>query len=205
MPYWITLDWLNFFLADVRGGLGPYVSVFLMTQAHWDQATIGIVLTTSGLIGISLHTPVGALLDATHAKRGLIIAGAFALAVCAVAIARMPRLPVVLAADVTMAVLGAVFAPAVAAITLGLVHRELLAARLARNAAFDRAGNLCIAAMTAAVGTAFSLQSVFYLVPVFAVLTTFAVLAIPAGAIDHERARGLTLAKPSRATAIPQA
>ena len=39
MRYGAQLDWLNFFLADVRGGLGPYVGVFLLTQAHWDQAT----------------------------------------------------------------------------------------------------------------------------------------------------------------------
>ncbi len=186
-----ALDWLNFLLADVRGGLGPHVSVFLLTQAHWDQATIGAILTVSGLIGISLHTPVGALIDATHAKRGLIIAGAFALAACALAIAWAPTLPVVLSADIAMAVLGAVFGPTVAAITLGLVSREVLAARLARNVAFDRIGNLFIAALAAAVGTAFSLQAVFYLTPIFAVLTTIAVLAIPASAIDHERARGL--------------
>ena len=190
MSYWRALDWLNFFLADLRGGLGPYVSVFLLTQAHWDQATIGVVLTISGLIGISLHVPVGALIDVTHAKRGLVVAGAFALAACAIAIAWLPSMPIVLAADITMAVLGAVFAPTVAAMTLGLVDKELLAARFARNAAWDRAGNLVIAAIAAAVGTAFSLKSVFYLVPVFAVLTTLAVLAIPASAIDHERARG---------------
>ena len=27
MRYRAQLDWLNFFLADVRGGLGPYVGV----------------------------------------------------------------------------------------------------------------------------------------------------------------------------------
>ena len=57
MPYRATLDWLDFFLADVRGGLGPYVSVFLLTEAQWNQAQIGAVLTVSGLIGISLHIP----------------------------------------------------------------------------------------------------------------------------------------------------
>ena len=41
MPYRAALDWLNFFLADVRGGLGPYVSVFLLTEAQWNQAQIG--------------------------------------------------------------------------------------------------------------------------------------------------------------------
>ena len=75
MWYLRPLDWLNFFLADVRGGSGPYVGVFLLTQADWNQATIGAVLTVSGLIGITLHTPIGALIDATHFKRGLIIGG----------------------------------------------------------------------------------------------------------------------------------
>ena len=35
MLYRRSLDWLNFFLADVRGGLGPYVGVFLLTQDNW--------------------------------------------------------------------------------------------------------------------------------------------------------------------------
>src|SRR5215204_3834231 len=32
MTYGASLDWLNFLLADVRGGLGPYVSVFLLRK-----------------------------------------------------------------------------------------------------------------------------------------------------------------------------
>jgi MFS family permease len=191
MPFGPSLDWLNFLLADVRGGLGPYVSVFLLTEARWDQATIGAVLTVSGLIGITMHTPLGLIIDATHSKRALLIGGVGALSACAMAIAWKPTIPVVLAADIVMAVLGGVFAPTVAAITLGLVGPERLAARLGRNVAFDRVGNLTVAAAAAAVGTLFSQRAVFYLVPLFAVLTTLAVLSIPAGAIDHARARGL--------------
>lgn len=192
MSHHAALDWLNFLLADVRGGLGPYVSVFLLTEAGWSQATIGLVLTISGLIGISMHTPIGALIDATWAKRGLIVVGVVALSACALAIAWRPIVPVVFAADVTMAILGAVFAPVVAAITLGLVHQDELAARLGRNAAFDRTGNLFIAAVAAAVGTAFGQRTVFYLVPFFGVWTVWVVLSIPSHAIDHERARGWT-------------
>ena len=118
MSHPAALDWLNFLLADVRGGLGPYVSVFLLTEAGWDQATIGLVLTISGLIGISMHAPIGALIDATQAKRSLIVVGVVALSACAIAIAWRPIVPIVFAADVAMAILGAVFAPVVAAITL---------------------------------------------------------------------------------------
>lgn len=185
------LDWLNFFLADVRGGLGAYVGVFLLTQAHWDQATIGAALTVSGLIGITLHAPIGALIDASHFKRALIIVGTCALAASALAIAWSPTFPVVLTADILMAVAGAIFAPTVAAITLGMTKHQALPAQLGRNAAFDRAGNIFIAVLAGLVGWAFSQRAVFYLVPLFAVLTSLAVLSIPAHAIDHDRARGL--------------
>src|SRR5262245_34522632 len=141
------LDALNFFLADVRGGLGAFVSVFLLTEAHWTAAEIGAVLTVSGLIGITLHAPLGAFIDATRGKRALLVTGVALLAVCAIAIERAPVGPVVLLADIVMAVLGGVFAPTVAALTLGLVAQRDFAARLARNAVFDRIGNVFITAL----------------------------------------------------------
>src|SRR5918993_5836316 len=129
MPHSAALDWLNFLLADVRGGLGPYVNVYLLTETGWNPGTIGVVLTASGITGIALHTPVGSLIDITRAKRGLLIGSVVALSGCALAIAWFPTLAVVFAADVTMAILGAVFAPTVAAMTLGLVGRHELASR----------------------------------------------------------------------------
>ncbi|WID94531.1 MFS transporter [Bosea vestrisii] len=182
---------MNFLLADLRGGLGPYVNVFLLTEAGWDQATIGALMTASGLIGIAFHAPIGALIDGTRAKRALIIGGAWALALLGVAIVTFPTLSVVFVADVTMALLGAVFAPTVAAITLGLFGSRGVAAQLGRNAVFDRFGNLFIAALAGVVGTYFGQRGVFYMLPLFAALTTIAVLSIPPHAIDHELARGL--------------
>jgi MFS family permease len=197
-----ALDWLNFFLADLRGGLGAYLNVFLLTEARWSQARIGAVLSISGLIGIAAHTPVGAFIDRTHAKRALIIAGSFVLAGCGLAIVWMPVLSVVLLADILMAILGGVFAPTVAAITLGLSGREALPARLGRNAAFDRAGNIFIAAFIGFVGIAFSQKAPFYLLPLFAALMTIAVLSIPACAIDNDKARGLETDR-SRHAGVP--
>jgi hypothetical protein len=191
VSYRPSLDWLNFLLADLRGGLGPYVNVFLLTEAGWDQATIGALMTASGLIGIAFHAPIGALIDGTRAKRALIVGGAWALALLGVAIVTFPTLSVVFVADVTMALLGAVFAPTVAAITLGLFGSRGIAAQLGRNAVFDRSGNLFIAALAGVVGTYFGQRGVFYMLPLFAALTTIAVLSIPQHAIDHELARGL--------------
>jgi MFS family permease len=187
----VALDWVNFLLADVREGLGAYVIVYLVTKAHWSQATVGAVLTVSGLTGILVHPFVGALIDDIRAKRALLIAGTVVLSVCGLAVGWAPTFPVVLAADITMAVLGGVFAPVVAAITVGLCDSDALAARLGRNAVFDRLGNVFMAVVVGVLGTIFSEATPFYALPAFAALTIVAVLAIPARAIDHDRARGL--------------
>jgi MFS family permease len=190
MQYRIPLDLLNFFLADVRGSLGPYLGIFLLTRAHWNPASIGLVTAVSGIIGLALNAPAGALIDATRFKRGAIATGVTILTASALAIATNPAFPVVLVASTSMAVTGDLFGPAAAAITLGIVEREGLARRLGRNAAFDHAGNVFIAALAGFVGWQFSQQAVFFLVPVFAGAVVIAVLSIPTRAINHDRARG---------------
>ena len=45
-----SLDAANFLLADVRGALGPYLNVFLVTQQHWSQSAVGLVTTLDGLL-----------------------------------------------------------------------------------------------------------------------------------------------------------
>jgi len=92
-------------------------------------------------------------------------------------------------ANSLVAIVGDVFGPAVAAVTLGLYARKQLARRIGRNSAFDHAGNVAIAIVAGAVGYAFSQRAVFLLVPIFAVLAGIAVLSIPAEAIDFDRAR----------------
>jgi MFS family permease len=185
-----SLDALNFLLADVRGALGPYLNVFLVTQQHWSQEAVGLVSMTGGLLGLSVQTPVGGLIDATRAKRVLIVAALVVLAAGAVTIFAVPYFWPVLIANSLMAAVGDVFGPAVAALTLGLYARAALARRMGRNSAFDHGGNVAIAAAAGLVGWALSQRAVFLLVPVFAVLAIIAVLSIPAGAIDHSRARG---------------
>ena len=75
-----ALDLLSFSLADVRDGLGPYLSVYLLLTHHWDQASIGFVMAVGGIAGVVAQTPVGALVDKTTAKRALVITGAVGVA-----------------------------------------------------------------------------------------------------------------------------
>jgi MFS family permease len=186
-----SLDAVNFLLSDVRGAMGPYLNVFLVTQQHWSLSQVGLVTTISGLLGLAVQTPIGAAIDETRAKRGTIVLALALLGVGAVVIFAWPTFWPVLLANSMMAIVGDVFGPAVAAVTLGLYARSQLARRMGRNSAFDHAGNVVIAVVAAGVGYAFSQRAVFLLVPVFAVLASIAVLSIPADAIDYNRARDL--------------
>jgi MFS family permease len=185
-----SLDALNFLLADVRGALGPYLNVFLVTQQGWSQSSVGLMTTISGLVGLAAQTPAGAAIDATNAKRGVVVAASAALAAGAVAIFVFPSFWPVLLANSALAIVGDFFGPAVAALTLGLFAKEQLAERMGRNGAFDHAGNVAIALAAGGVGWLFGQRAVFLLVPFFAMLAALSVLSIPAEAIDHDRARG---------------
>jgi MFS family permease len=175
-----SLDAVNFLLSDVRGALGPYLNVFLVTQQHWSQSEVGVVTTISGLLGLAVQTPIGAAIDETRAKRGAIVLALAALGIGAIIIFVWPTFWPVMVANSLMAIVGDVFGPAVAAVTLGLYARSQLARRMGRNSAFDHAGNVAIALVAGGVGYAFSQRAVFLLVPVFAVLASIAVLSIPA-------------------------
>ena len=158
------------------GALGPYLNVFLVTQQHWSQSQVGLVTTVSGLLGLAVQTPIGAAIDETHAKRGLIVLALAVLAIGATTIFAMPSFWPVAIANSFIALAGDVFGPAVAALTLGLYARKRLARRMGRNSAFDHAGNVAIALVAGGVGYAFSQRAVFLLVPVFSVLAGIAVL-----------------------------
>jgi cyanate permease len=113
----ISLDALKFLLADVRGALGPYLNVFLVTQQHWSQSSGGVVTTVSGLLGLIAQTPAGAAIDASTAKRGLIIGAQVLPAAGAIGIYALPTFWPVLAANTLIGLVGDVFGPAVAALS----------------------------------------------------------------------------------------
>ncbi len=56
-----ALDAVNFFLADVRDGLGPYLAIYLLAvrgpEHGWNEATVGSVITIAGIVGLLSQTP----------------------------------------------------------------------------------------------------------------------------------------------------
>ena len=83
------LDWLNFLLADVQTGVGPFLAIYLAGYG-WNEQRVGLALTIGGIAGIASQTPAGALVDRLKSKRALIAAGVVALAIGALLIALFP-------------------------------------------------------------------------------------------------------------------
>jgi len=185
------LDAANFFLADVRDGLGPYLAVYLLTEQKWDEASIGIVMSIAGFAGIVAQTPAGALIDATRAKRLVMVCAALIVTCASLILPLFPGFwPVAVSQGIAHAA-GAIFPPALAAVSLGVVGHRAFTARIGRNETFNHAGNAAAAAIAGGAAYFFGPQVVFYLLAFMAIASLLSVLAIPEQAIDHDLARGL--------------
>ncbi len=185
----IALNALNFFMADVHGGLGPFLGVFLQAR-QWSPAQIGIVMTIGGIAGMVVTTPAGAMVDRTHGKRAIVVTTAIIVTVASLAILIQPDFAVVAAAQIIAGIAGAAIGPAIAAITLGLVHQRGFAHQLGRNEAFNHGGNVVAAALAGGLGYVFGLGAVFVILAGMAVLSIAATFGIDAHQIDHRAARG---------------
>jgi MFS family permease len=182
---------LNFFLADVRGGLGPYLAVYLLVERNWDEAAIGVVMSVAAMAGIFAQTPVGALVDTIRAKRTLMAAAILAVTAASLALPQLSVFWAVAASQGIAHVAGAAFEPAITAISLGAVGRQAFSRRIGRNEAFNHAGNAFAAVAAGVSAYMWGPTVVFYLLAAMALASLVSVLTIPAAAIDHDLARGL--------------
>jgi MFS family permease len=155
------LDRINFFLAGMQAGFGPFVAV-LLADEKWTQQNIGYVLSVGGLAGLLSQLPGGELLDISRSKRFLVALGAIVVAVSALVMALWPILPVVFTASVLQGLTGGILGPAVAAISLGLVGHTALAERLGRNQRFASAGALTVTGLMGAIGYFLSYRAIFF-------------------------------------------
>lgn len=185
------LDALNFFLADVESGLGPFLAIYLLAVRGWDPGTIGLVITLAGLVGIAAQTPVGAMIDRSRNKRMVLIVAAVAVAASCLVLPLVQGFALVAVTQSMAAVAATVFPPGLAAVTLGVFGAGQLARRIGRNQAFNHAGNAVAAGLAAVTSLFYGPVVVFWILGGLAVLSIGSTLVIPADCIDDERARGL--------------
>jgi predicted MFS family arabinose efflux permease len=146
-----ALEALNFFMADMQAGIGPFLGVFLQ-QRGWTTGAVGLVMTLGGLAGMAVTAPAGALVDQTRKKRLLIIiSGVFT--VLASSLVRFSQsFWVIASSQVATAIAGAAIGPAVTGVTLGIVRQSGFNRQNGRNQAFNHAGNMIGAGLSGYLG-----------------------------------------------------
>jgi MFS family permease len=185
------LDWLNFLLADVQTGVGPFLAIYLAGY-HWNAERIGLALTVGGIAGILTQAPAGAWVDAWRRKRTIIAVGLVTLAVGGLRIAWFPSFWPVMGAQILIGGTSSVFIPAICAISLGVVGRAAFDSRQGRNQAFNSAGNVTAAVLMGLLGYLVSNRSIFFYVAILAVPSLLVLLLIRPQEIDYQLARGAT-------------
>jgi len=184
-----SLDLLNFVLADVQTGVGPFLAIYLAGRG-WNEERVGVALTAGGLATIAAQIPAGALIDITEAKRALVALSIAIVAGGALAIALFPGFSSVIVAQCAIGAASSSFGPAICAISLGLVGSAAFDARQGRNQAASSAGNVVAALAMGLLGYFVSERSVFSFVVVAAIPSLLALRGIKPREIDHRAARG---------------
>ncbi|MBY9064335.1 MFS transporter [Sphingomonas yunnanensis] len=185
-----ALQALNFFMADMQAGIGPFLGVFLQ-QRGWTAGPIGTVMTVGGVAGMVMTVPAGAMIDATEKKRLIVIVTGICTVMASFLILLSQSAWVVTVSQVATAIAGAAIGPAVTGMTLGIVRQRGFNAQNGRNQAWNHAGNMVGAGLSGWLGWQFGMPAIFYLAAAFGVLAILCVLSIPERAIDHDAARGL--------------
>jgi MFS family permease len=181
---------LNFFMADMQAGIGPFLGVFLLAHG-WQSGLIGTVMTVGGVAGMLMTTPAGALVDATKNKKFYVIIPGICTVIASGLILLSQNFWLVTISQVATAVAGAAIGPAVSGITLGIVRQAGFNRQIGCNQALNHAGNMVGAGLSGLLGWQFGFTAVYWLAALFGVLSIASVLMIPSASIDDNEARGL--------------
>jgi len=181
---------LNFFMADMQAGIGPFLGVFLLAHG-WQSGLIGTVMTVGGVAGMLMTTPAGALVDATRRKKLYVIIPGICTVIASGLILVSQDFWLVTLSQVATAMAGAAIGPAVSGITLGIVRQAGFNRQVGHNQALNHAGNMVGAGLSGLLGWQFGFTAVFWLAALFGILSIASVLMIPGAAIDDDEARGL--------------
>ncbi len=165
-----ALDWLNFFVANVQTGFGPFIASYLASH-KWTQGEIGLALSVGTVSAMVSQVPGGAAVDALRNKKAAAAWAIAAIILSATLLAVSPTVIPVMAAEVFHGFASCMLTPAMAALALMLVGRQNLGDRLGRNARWASIGSAVAAGLMGLCGEYVAPRAVFWLT---------AALALPA-------------------------
>ncbi len=142
---------LNFFMADMQSGVGPFVGVFLQDRG-WASGLIGTAMTIGNVAGMLITTPIGGFIDSSRNKRMWVVIPGICVVAASAIILISQNFWAVTASQIAQSLASAAIVPAVTGITLGIVKQSGFNQQNGRNQAFNHAGNLVGAALSGYLG-----------------------------------------------------
>jgi MFS family permease len=171
---------LNFFVAAMQTGFGPFVSVWLVSQG-WSLTEVGVALSVGTIAALCVQLPGGVLVDAVSDKRHITFAALVVVAISALMIALAPSIPVVWAAQILHSFGSAIVTPAIAALTLSLSGTDSFSDRLGGNARYASLGT-ALAAIALGLGSShLGARSIFFIAAALALPATASLLSVRPG------------------------
>ncbi|EMD1319861.1 MFS transporter [Campylobacter upsaliensis] len=189
MSAYFALAWLNFFIADVRDGLGPYLGVFLK-EHQFTESQIGLITTSTSLCALIFGIFLGVLIDKTHFKRGII-----ALCIAGIVLATganyfYPHFTFTLMAQIAIALCAVCLAPAFSAITLGIVGQKGFSKQISLNEAYKHVGTAFSAGLSFIFALYYGIGAIFIITALMGVCALVFLALLKSSQINHAVACG---------------
>ena len=177
------LGGVNFFVADMLTGFGPFVTVYLAANG-WRASDIGVALSVGTFAAMLAQVPAGLLVDAIHQRRLVATGAILCIVAAAVALAIFPGRSPVFGAQAVQGLAASLLTPAIAAITLSLSDQERLGERLGSNVRFKALGSMLTAVLMGYIGSHVGQGAVFFVAAGFGGLAVGALWLIDGHDLD---------------------
>lgn len=184
-----VLTWLNFFIADVMDGLGPYLGVFLK-EHEFSQSHIGLIITSASLCALIFGVPLGVFVDKTHFKRGLIALCIIAIILATGANYFYAHFAFTFIAQIAIALCAVCLAPAFSAITLGIVGQSGYSKQVSLNEAYKHAGTAFSAGLSFVFALYYGIGAIFVITALMGVFALVFLSLLKSSQINHAVACG---------------
>ncbi|EMS7925229.1 MFS transporter [Campylobacter upsaliensis] len=186
---YFALAWLNFFIADVRDGLGPYLGVFLK-EHQFTESQIGLITTSTSLCALIFGIFLGVLIDKTHFKRGIIALCIVGIVLATGANYFYPHFTFTLMAQIAIALCAVCLAPAFSAITLGIVGQSGYSKQVSLNEAYKHAGTAFSAGLSFIFALYYGIGAIFIITALMGVCALVFLALLKSSQINHAVACG---------------
>ncbi len=187
----LALSFMIFFIADIQGGIGPILSVYLRSNLGWDTSQVGMALATTGIVGALFQMPSGIIVDATRFKRLLIVFACICIILSCFFILNYHSFYPIILAQSLVGLASSLIPPSIAAITLGLVGKELFPKRVSMNESIVHAGTVIAIVFIGLSAQLYGHSWIIYGTIAFSILALVPISYIKASEINYSAARDL--------------